>query len=177
MIMKKIGIFYWPLKGSVEQAAKVIANKFDGYSVEVKSLDKTVVEDLFNYDYLIFGNSTVGASHWEDATEDNKWYLMFHDLEQKNVDLKGKKTAFFSLGDQVNYPNNFVDSLELVHTHIEELNTNIVGSWPNEGYEFNESKALVGNEFLGLVLDVENQADTLEPYTTKWVEMLKKEFV
>ena len=60
MIMKKIGIFYWPLKGSVEQAAKVIANKFDGYSVDVKSLDKTAVEDLFNYDYLVLGIQPLG---------------------------------------------------------------------------------------------------------------------
>lgn len=175
--MKKIGIFYWPLKGNVERTAKVLADKFDGYTVDINSLDTIVSDDLNQYDYLIFGNSTVGASHWEDATEDNKWYIMFHDLEKHNVDFGGKKVALFSLGDQVNYPHNFVDSLELIYSHIKNHNTNVVGFWPNEFYDFYESKALKDGEFPGLVLDLDNQEGTLEPYTTKWVEMLKKEFV
>jgi len=175
--MKKIGIFYWPLKGNVERTAEVIAKKFEGYSVEIFSLDKVVAEDLFKFDYLIFGNSTVGASHWEDATDDNNWYLMFHDVEQKNMDFKNKKIALYSLGDQVNYPHNFVDSLQLVYSHFKGMNASIVGRWPNKGYEFKESQALDGDEFVGLVLDLDNQEETLEPYTTRWVEMLKKEFV
>ena len=176
--MKKIGIFYWPLKGNVERTAKTLTEKLSAhYDVEMKSLDTVNSDDLMNYDFLIFGNSTVGAAHWEDATDDNKWYVMFHDLEDKKVDFGGKKVAFFSLGDQVNYPHNFVDSLDIVHSHFAAHNITTVGQWPNEGYEFYESKALKDNMFPGLVLDLDNHEETLEPYTDKWVETLKKEFV
>lgn len=175
--MKKIGIFYWPLKGNVERTAEKLASKLENYHTELISLDNAKIEDLNQFDFVILGNSTVGAPNWEDATADNKWYIMFHQLEQNNIDLQGKKVAFFSLGDQVNYPHNFVDSLELVYNYFTAHNVTPIGEWPNEGYEFYESKALKGNHFPGLVLDLDNHPETLEPYTTKWVEILNKKFI
>jgi len=175
--MKKIGIFYWPLKGNVEKVARAIAEKLDSYNVDIKSLGDISYKELFDYDFLIFGNSTVGASHWEDATKDNKWYVMLHELEKNHADFNWKKIAIFGLGDQVNYPNNFADSLEVTHSHFVKHKAKIVGNWPNIGYEFKESKSLVGNNFLGLVLDLDNQPETLEDYTSRWVEILKKEFI
>ncbi|MBN2745394.1 MAG: flavodoxin domain-containing protein [Bacteroidales bacterium] len=175
--MKKIGIYYWPLKGNVEKTAKTLASKLTEYDVTLITLEEATIESFDNFDFLIFGNSTVGAPHWEHATTDNKWFLMFHQLEEKNIDFNGKKTAFFSLGDQVNYPHNFVDSLELVHSYLEKLHIQTVGNWPNKGYEFYESKALRGDNFIGLVLDLDNQPDSLDSYTSQWVEILRQEFV
>ena len=174
--MKKIGIFYWPLKGNVEKTAQTLSEKLSDYACELISLSDAKDGDFDRFDFLIFGNSTVGAPHWEHATTDNKWYVMFHQLEEAKIDFQGKKTAFFSLGDQVNYPHNFVDSLDLVFNHITKHNITHVGTWPNKGYEFYESKALHNGQFLGLVLDLDNQPETLEPYTDRWVEELKKEF-
>jgi flavodoxin I len=175
--MKKIGIFYWPLKGNVEKTAQKIAEIMKDYSCELISLNDASTEDFDRFDFLIFGNSTVGAPHWEHATTDNKWYVMFHQMEDTNLDLHGKKVAFFTLGDQVNYPHNFVDSLELVHCHFKAHNITHIGEWPNEGYEFYESKALNGDKFLGLVLDLDNQPETLQPYAIRWCDMLREEFI
>lgn len=174
--MKKIGIFYWPLKGNVEKTALTLSKKLTKHEVELNTLDKANIEDFDKYDFLIFGNSTVGAPNWEDATTDNKWYLMFHQLEHANYDFKGKKTAFFSLGDQINYPKNFVDSLEFVFSNFNNHFITHVGEWPNEGYEFTESKALHDDYFPGLVLDLDNQPETLEAYTDKWADQLNEEF-
>lgn len=175
--MKKIGIFYWPLKGNVEKTAKAIATKLNDFDVEMKSLDIATIEDLDKQDILIFGNSTVGASHWEDSTDDNKWYLMFHQLEKVSKNFNGKKTAFFSLGDHVNYPHNFVDSLALVYEHVSAHNITHIGRWPNKGYEFYESKALQDNYFPGLVLDLDNHPENLEPFVNEWIEQLRKELI
>lgn len=174
--MRKIGILYWPLKGNVEKIAYALSSKLDGYEVEIKDLGLVNTDDLLGYDYLIFGNSTVGASNWEDATDDNKWYIMFHELEGKKVDFGGKKAALFSLGDQVNYPHHFVDSLEIVYSQLSARNLNIVGEWPNQGYEFYESKALHDGFFRGLVLDSDNQKDLDDERLAAWVSMLKQEF-
>ncbi len=174
--MRKIGILYWPTKGNVEKAAYALSSKLDGYEVEIKDLAMVNNVDLLNYDYLIFGNSTVGASNWESATTDNKWYVMFHQLETENLNFNGKTAAIFSLGDQINYPHHFVDSLEIVYQHLKDRNLNIVGAWPNQGYEFYESEALHDGYFRGLVLDSDNQKELDEERLSKWVEMLKENF-
>jgi len=51
-----------------------------------------------------------------------------------------------------------------------------VGLWPNEGYEFDDSAALVGDKFLGLSLDEDNQSDLTPQRVEAWVSQLKEEF-
>jgi flavodoxin I len=172
--MKKIGLFYWPIGGNVEKVAQEIEKYFD--DIEVTDLSKVTSDDLYNYEYLIFGGSTFGADYWEQASTDNKWYLMFHDLEEKEVDLKSKKVAFYGLGDQVRYPHHFVDGLRIIHDNFAKHNIKVVGHWPNEGYEFYESQALTDNKFLGLVLDMDNSKEKMPEKVEKWVADLKEEF-
>jgi len=175
--MKKIGLFYWPKGGNVEKAATAIKAKFNDDEIDMIDLGQLTTEKVAEYKNLIFGCSTVGADHWEDATSDNKWYIMFHDLEEKNVDFGKKKTALFGLGDQINYPHHFVDGLERVHGFIAKHNVEFVGQWKNDGsYDFQESEALHDGYFRGLALDLDHQEDLLDSRVNAWVEELKKEF-
>ena len=50
----------------------------------------------------------------------------------------------------------------------------IIGSWPNEGYEFSASAALEGERFIGLVLDQDNQFDQTEARLASWLEEIKR---
>ena len=175
--MKKIGLFYWPTGGNVEKAAKAIKSRFDENEIDMIDLGQLSADKIAEYENLIFGCSTVGADHWEDATQDNKWYIMFHDLEEKGVDLGGKKTALFGLGDQINYPNNFVDGLERVYNFIKKHNVTFVGQWKDDGsFDFNDSAALHEGYFRGLPLDLDHQEELLDERVDKWTEELKKEF-
>ena len=175
--MKKIGLFYWPKGGNVEKAALAIKARFNDDEIDMIDLGQLTTEKVAQYDNLIFGCSTVGADHWEDATNDNKWYVMFHDLEEKNVDFNKKKTALFGLGDQINYPHNFVDGLERVHDFIKKHNVDFVGQWKNDGsFEFQESAALHDGYFRGLPLDLDHQEEMLDSRVNAWVEELNKEF-
>ncbi len=44
-------------------------------------------------------------------------------------------------------------------TPLRARGATMIGSWPNEGYEFSASSALEGDRFVGLVLDRDNQFD------------------
>ena len=59
---------------------------------------------------------------------------------------------------------------------IESRGGKLVGLTSAEGYEFESSKALRGDKFLGLPLDQENQARLTNERVKKWVEQIKKEF-
>ncbi len=174
--MKKIGLIIWPLKGNVEKAALEIKKHFTDEEIDVLDLSTIKPQHLLLYENIILGSSTVGADHWEDATDDNKWYKLFHEMDVDNVDYTGKKVALYGLGDQVNYPHNFVDGMERVYSHIVKHNITLVGEWENKGYDFKDSLALHNNKFRGLALDLDNDEENAKQMIAEWIEILKKEF-
>jgi len=62
----------------------------------------------------------------------------------------------------------------MLHDAIVPSGSNIVGYWPNEGYEFTASKALTEDktQFVGLSLDDENQYDKTDARIEAWCEKL-----
>lgn len=54
----------------------------------------------------------------------------------------------------------------------------MVGFWPNQGYEFEQSKALTEDEtqFVGLALDDETQFEMTDERVQHWVAQLRTEF-
>ena len=57
------------------------------------------------------------------------------------------------------------------------LGGNLIGRWPTEGYEFDLSLALDGDEFLGLGLDNDNEEELTEERLIIWAELIRDEFV
>jgi flavodoxin I len=49
----------------------------------------------------------------------------------------------------------------------------VVGFWPNSGYEFNDSAALDGDDFVGLALDQDNQSALTADRVATWVASIK----
>jgi len=52
----------------------------------------------------------------------------------------------------------------------------MVGLTDTDGYEFDESKAVVNGKFVGLTLDEDNQSDLTEKRLKSWIERLKNGF-
>ena len=96
--------------------------------------------------------------------------------ELEAADLSGKKVALFGLGDQASYSDAFVDALGELYDIVSETGASVVGFWPNEGYEFNSSNALDGDDFVGLVIDQDNQSSLTPERVKSWVSALKSEF-
>jgi flavodoxin I len=171
--MEKIGIIYWPKEGSVEKIAKQIYNKFDKINVDIFDILSIEATDLVNYDCLIMGGSTVGSEVWQDAQDNNKWNVFFGELDKLN--LKDKEVAIFGLGNQILYPNNFVDGMVIIRDEFEKRGAQIIGKWSTEGYAFTDSLAVEDEKFIGLAIDEDQQEDLTDERIEGWLAKLRTE--
>ena len=115
----------------------------------------------------------LGVPTWFVGELEPEWDDYFPDFE--NIDFTGKDIAIFGLGDQYGYPDNFVDGIGILAEVIIKNGGNIVGYWPNKGYDFNKSIGLAPNGmFYGLALDEDNQPELSEERVKLWTEGLLK---
>lgn len=163
---------YWPTGGNVEFSAKLIQEKYQ--DLEIKSLDKISVEDLKSHDQYIIGCSTVGSATWHSEDNKDPWPHFIEELDE--VGMEGKTAAIFGLGDQIRWPQHFVDGMAIIHEELNKRGAKTIGKWPVEGYEHEESEAQDGNFFCGLALDQDQQEEKTEERVEKWVAQIKKEF-
>ncbi len=170
--MKKIALLYWRKGGNIEKSAEIIYRQFDAEIIDLFALDEFDAEKIYNYDLLILGGSTVGAENWEDATNDNKWNKFFRTVQK--LDLSNLTVAAFGLGDQVLYPDHFVDGLGVFYEEMAKTKARIIGFWPTEGYQFTNSDGAHEGLFYGLALDADNEAEKTEGRARKWVAQLKR---
>lgn len=84
----------------------------------------------------------------------------------------GKKVALFGLGDQASYSESFVDGLGILYDAVAEEGAVIVGATSTNGYEFSESRAVRDGQFVGLVLDEDNQPSESEQRIASWIAQL-----
>ena len=164
--MAKVGIFYGSTTGVTEDIANRIAEKID--VAEVFNIDGNV-DELENYDVLLLGTSTWGFGDLQDD-----WQAVLDDLA--NLNLAGKKVAYFGSGDQGTFSDTFMDGMAIINEEISKTGATVIGNTSTEGYEFNESRAVEGDKFLGLALDEVNQSDLTDERIDAWVEQIKKEF-
>ena len=128
-------------------------------------------------DDLLAGLESIG---WEFATQVQKETIPLA-LSGKDVigqarTGSGKTAAFFGCGDQVGYSDNFLDAIGMLAKPFMEKGGNLIGRWSTEGYEFDGSVALDGDEFLGLGLDNDNQEEETEERLIIWAELIRDEF-
>ena len=171
--MKKVVLLFWGKGGNVERAAEKVYSMFDANQIDMIDVASFDVSTIINYDLVILGGSTVGAEIWTDVKDDNEWSRFF--LAVEKIDLSGKFAAFFGLGDQVLYPDHYVDALGVFKEEMERTNVSIIGQWPIEGYKFTDSDGYDGNMFFGLALDEDRQPELTKERASKWTDILKKE--
>ncbi|MCS7030363.1 MAG: flavodoxin FldA [Gloeomargarita sp. SKYG116] len=169
--MAKIGLFYGTQTGNTQNAAEQIQKALGGPSVvDLIDIANADVDDFAKYEYIIIGCPT-----WNIGELQSDWQG-FYDEGLDSVDFSGKKVAYFGCGDQVGYADNFQDAIGILEEMISSLGGKTVGYWPIEGYEFNASKALRGDKFVGLALDEDNQPELTAKRIQAWAEQLKREF-
>ncbi len=167
--MKKTAIIYSFNTTKTGKIAGKIKEAFNDESLEMVNAEEITSEKFLEYDNLILGVPT-----WFDGELPNYWDEFSADLEE--LDLKGKNIAIFGLGDQKKYSENFVDAIGIMAGIVKEIGAKVVGYTSTQGYDFEGSKALDGEHFMGLAIDYENQGSKNKERVTQWVEQLKKEF-
>lgn len=169
--MKTIGLFYGSTNGATAAVAERIADAFAerGVTVELFDIAEYVLETMLDFDYLILGVST-----WNVGQLQADWEEVYPELDE--LDLTGKQVALFGLGDQVGYPDTFLDALFFVADKARERGATLVGRWPVAGYTFTQSWAVEDGWFLGLAVDEDNQAELTQGRVKAWVKPLLNEF-
>ena len=78
----------------------------------------------------------------------------------------------FGLGDSVSYAENYADGTGELHDVFESLGCKMIGYTSPEGYQHEESKAIRGESFCGLLLDAVNEEEMTEDRVKNWVANL-----
>ncbi|RHU30680.1 flavodoxin [Parabacteroides sp. TM07-1AC] len=167
--MKKIGLFYGSSTAKTAAVAQKIKDAFHDVQIDIIPVENSGESDFETYDYIIAGSST-----WFDGELPTYWDEIMPIVT--SADLKGKKVAVFGLGDQVKYPDNFVDAIGYLAEAFAERGAIVIGQTSTEGYRFNQSQAVKKGKFVGLVLDIENQPEKTDERIKHWVDQVKHEF-
>ena len=168
--MSKIGLFFGTQTGNTEAAAEMIQSALGGDSVvTLHDVAEADLDELGEYDCLIIGCPT-----WNIGELQSDWEGLYDELDA--LDFSGKKVAYFGVGDQIGYADNFQDAMGMLEDKISQLGGATVGYWPTDGYEFEESKAVRDGKFVGLALDEDNQPEMTEERVQAWTSQLKSAF-
>ncbi|STO30846.1 Flavodoxin [Fusobacterium necrogenes] len=157
----KTAIFF----GSTTGTTEMIAGKV-GELLGAEVLPATEIDKVEDYDFAIFATSTWGMGDLQDD-----WYDALDKLKTKN--LSGKKIALIGVGDQAGFGDTFVDAIGAIYEEIKDMGITLVGKTSTDGYSFSSSRAVVDDEFVGLVIDENNQSELTDERINAWVEMVK----
>ena len=162
----QIGIFYGSSTCYTEIAAERIQELLS-HRATLHNIAHTALHRCAAYRTLLFGIPT-----WDYGELQEDWDSRWDELDA--LELTATDCAIFGLGDQHGYPLWFQDAMGYLHHRLAAQGAKLGGYWPNQGYEFQASKALTadGKQFLGLPLDYENQAELSDQRLRKWLTQL-----
>jgi flavodoxin I len=172
--MSKTAIFFGPLDGSVHKVAKKVRDEIGADKVEMVPVKDASAADLEKFDKIIFGISTVGSETWHSTYSNADWSKFLPEIGK--VRYEGKTLAIFGLGDHITYAQTFVDHIGLLANALKKNGAELVGKVSADEYEFEDSKALEDDKFMGLPVDEDFEPELTDERVKKWVEQIKPAF-
>lgn len=167
--MKKIGLFYGTYTGVTGTVAQKIAQELGTDNVDVHNICCDG-EQMQNYDMLIIGTST-----WSIGELQEDWDNFMPKLQDMN--FAGKTVALFGTGDQVNYPDTFLDGMGMLYETFQFRGAKFVGFWPTAGYDFTSPLPLLDHDhFVGLAIDEDNQPELTDERIKEWCAQIRPAF-
>ena len=166
--MEKIGVFYGTTSGKTE----AIADEID---FNLRKIDHEIfnvadgIREIENYKNLILVTPTYGVGELQRDWES-------HRSELENMNFTGKKIALVGLGNQFTFGESFVEGMRKLYDIITARGGEVIGMTSNEGYLYKESEAVIGDKFVGLALDENNQDDETPDRVFAWIKEITKEF-
>ncbi|EJW13162.1 Flavodoxin 1 [Rhodovulum sp. PH10] len=148
--------------GATKAVASRIAKRVQGKAIDIAAATPA---DFENCSLLILGSPTYGAGDLQADWED-------HLDKLTGADLAGKKVALFGTGDQMGYPDSFVDAMGILYDHVVAQGATVVGFTDTAGYDYIASKAERDGKFVGLALDEDGEASKTDKRITAWISSL-----
>lgn len=172
--MDKTAIFFGPLDGAVHRVAEKIRKAIGEDKVIMVPVKDASVEDLEKYDKIIFGISTVGKETWESIYTNVDWAKFLPEISKTTY--QNKTIAIFGLGDHITYSSTFVDHIGLLGHELMKKGATLVGQVSTDGYEFDESEAVVDGKFLGLPVDEDFEPELTDERVKNWLAQIRPSF-
>lgn len=171
--MNKIGLFFGTETGTTRLVAKKMQKKLgDEICDKPVNVNRIAPAEMMAYDALILGTPSYGIGeipgHGASGCFEPNW-AEFFDKMPENPDFTGKRIAFFGLGAQERYADRFCSSLYPLVMKFKSWGAEVIGDWPNEGYSFEQSAALVDGRFLGLIIDQRTQGMHTDERLDAWL--------
>jgi len=153
--------------GSDAGVTKVVASKIaKRMGARLLDVQEARTADYEGCDLLILGSPTYGMG---DLQTD--WDLYIDQLEA--ADLSARKVALFGTGDQMTYPDSFVDAMGILYDKVTARGAEVIGFTDTVGYDFSCSTALRDGRFVGLALDEDTQSNLTNDRIAAWLEQLR----
>lgn len=171
--MNKIGLFFGTETGTTRLVAKKLHKKLgDEICDKPVNVNRIAPAEMLAYDALILGTPSYGVGeipgHGASGCFEPNW-AEFFDKMPENPDFSGKRIAFFGLGAQERYADRFCSSLYPLVMKFKGWGAEVIGDWPNDGYTFDHSAALVDGRFLGLIIDQRTQGMHTDERLDTWL--------
>ena len=166
--MEKIGVFYGSTSGKTEAIADEIDFNLRKIDHEVFNVADGITE-INNFKNLILVTPSYGVGELQEDWENHKSKL-------KSIDFSGKKVALAGLGNQFTFGESFVEGMRKLYDIVTANGGEIIGMTSNKGYLYKESESVIGDKFVGLALDENNQDDETPDRVANWVKEILKEF-
>ena len=131
-----------------EEAAGFLKEYMESEGIEV---DEYNIADTDPKKMLEYKNLIIGCPTWHIGELQDDWDFIYE--KYKELDFNGITAAFFGCCDQVGYPDNFLDAIGYLGKSFIENGGKLIGRWPIEDYEFDNSLGQDGDEFLVVDLD------------------------
>jgi len=167
--MSRAIIYSFTSNKTAKAGQKILEAFGKDFKFDIVDAEGITEEKFLSYDELILGVPT-----WFDGELPQYWDEFVPAMEE--MELTGKKIAIYGLADQVGYPENFADAVGLMARLLQSRGAKIVGQTAIENYTYESSHAIENGQFLGLVLDQENQARLSKARIDNWVQSLKEVF-
>lgn len=158
-----VTIIYGSDNGCTRKIANQIAAKTGGKAIDISDAQPA---DMETCSLLILGCPT-----YADGELQSDWDTHLSKLEK--AQLAEKTVAIFGTGDQIGFPDSFVDAIGILHDVVMRKGAKVIGYTDPAGYDFTKSAALRDGKFVGLAIDEDNQSDETEARVAAWLDQLR----
>lgn len=165
-------VLYASMFGTTEFIAEQLAEELASrLQAEVPARDITWFDpqELAAYDLIIIGSST-----WNIGQLPSDLVVKLPQLGA--LDLSGKRLALFGTGDQLGYPDTYLDAVGIIADELSATGAQLIGRVPANDYDFGFSLALKDGQLMGLGLDEDNEPELTAVRLTTWADQLLAEF-
>lgn len=170
----EIGLFYGSTTGMTEDVAfkiEALARENHGLTLTpINIIDLDDPRDMFHYKRIIIGMPTWNYGEYQDD-----WELVVDKIA--SVNLQGTVIALFGLGDQVGYPEYYLDAMGMLAEQLAAQGATFIGEWPTDGYQFESSKAVKNGKFIGLALDEDSEPEKTDARLQAWLAQVLPQLV